>query len=314
MIMHCISNYKELSMKALVVGILTGLAALTVNAEMIEVVHEKGITKLEANPERVVVIGVGALDAAVTLGVEPVAISTVSMFPDYLAQYRDYKFVSAGSLSEPNFETIYTQKPDLIIIGSRAVKQYDELAKIAPTIVFAANDKKGYWQSTKEQWRNLGKVFNKQAFVENKITQLDNEIKTIRDYNQSHDVDALTVMSSGGNITAFGVDSRFSAIYQDFGFKPTVQNIQAKKHGDLVSYEFIREMDPSTLLIVDKDSLTNKGKSTVSRDFENNLVKATKAYRNKQMAYLDINAWYLAISGIQATEKMISDVKSSIGK
>ncbi|GAB2651826.1 siderophore ABC transporter substrate-binding protein [Vibrio panuliri] len=301
-------------MKASVLALMTGLAAFSVQAEMIEIKHQQGTTKVETNPERVVVIGLGALDAAVTLGVEPVAVSTVSMFPDYLAQYRDYKFVSAGSLSEPDFETIYMQKPDLIIVGSRAAKQYGELSKIAPTIVFAADDKKGYWQSTQQQWRNLGQVFEKQELVEHKIAQLDTEFKAIRDYNQNHNVDALTVMSSGGNITAFGPDSRFSSIYQDFGFQQTAKNIKAKTHGDLVSYEFIREVNPQTLLIIDKDRLTNKGKSTVERDFENDLVKATKAYQNNQMAYLDISAWYLAISGIQATEQMISDVKSSMAQ
>ncbi|OLQ86374.1 enterochelin ABC transporter substrate-binding protein [Vibrio panuliri] len=301
-------------MKASVLALMTGLAAFSVQAEMIEIKHQQGTTKVETNPERVVVIGLGALDAAVTLGVEPVAVSTVSMFPDYLAQYRDYKFVSAGSLSEPDFETIYMQKPDLIIVGSRAAKQYGELSKIAPTIVFAADDKKGYWQSTQQQWRNLGQVFEKQELVEQKIAQLDTEFKAIRDYNQNHNVDALTVMSSGGNITAFGPDSRFSSIYQDFGFQQTAKNIKAKTHGDLVSYEFIREVNPQTLLIIDKDRLTNKGKSTVERDFENDLVKATKAYQNNQMAYLDISAWYLAISGIQATEQMISDVKSSMAQ
>ncbi|ROV60623.1 siderophore ABC transporter substrate-binding protein [Vibrio ponticus] len=301
-------------MKASVLALMAGLVALSANAEMIEIEHQKGTTKVETNPERVVVIGVGALDAAVTLGVEPVAISTVSMFPDYLAQYRDYKFVSAGSLSEPNFETIYMQKPDLIIVGSRAAKQFDELSKIAPTIVFAADAQEGYWKSTQQQWRNLGQVFEKQEFVEQKIAQLDKEFKAISDYNQTNKVDALTVMSSGGNITAFGADSRFSAIYQDFGFQQTARNVKAKTHGDLVSYEFIRETNPSTLLIVDKDQLTNKGNSTVKRDFENDLVKATKAYQNKQMAYLDISAWYLAISGIQATEQMINDVKSSMAQ
>jgi iron complex transport system substrate-binding protein len=40
-------------------------------------------------------------------------------------------------------------------------------------------------------------------------------------------------------------------------------------------------------------------------------VKATDAYQNKKMAYLDINAWYLSISGMRATEQMISDVKSA---
>lgn len=302
-------------MKVSTLALLSGLVAFGANAEMVEITHAKGTTKLESNPERVVVIGVGALDATVTLGVEPVAISTVSMFPDYLAQYRDYKFISAGSLSEPNFETIYTQKPDLIIVGSRAAKQYDELAKIAPTIVFAADDSKGYWASTQEQWRNLGKVFEKQDFVEKKIAEIDGQFKAICDYNQQNNVDALTVMSAGGNITAFGVASRFSAIYRDFGFTQTVENINASsRHGDLVSYEFIREANPSTLLIIDKDKLINKGSSTVERDFENDLVKATNAHKNQRMAYLDINAWYLAISGIQATQKMIDDVKTSIGQ
>ncbi|KII75391.1 siderophore ABC transporter substrate-binding protein [Vibrio renipiscarius] len=302
-------------MKVSAVALLSGLIAFGVNAEMVEIKHAKGTTKLESNPERVVVIGVGALDAAVTLGVEPVAISTVSLFPDYLSQYRNYEFVSAGSLSEPNFETIYTQKPDLIIVGSRAAKQYDELAKIAPTIVFAAEDNKGYWTSTQEQWRNLGKVFEKEDFIEKKIAEIDQEFKAIRDYNQQNSVNALTVMSSGGNITAFGVESRFSSIYRDFGFTQTIENINASsRHGDLVSYEFIREANPETLLIIDKDKLTNKGSSNVEREFENDLIKSTDAYKNNRMAYLDISAWYLAISGIQATEKMIDDVKTSIGK
>ncbi|WP_270021267.1 siderophore ABC transporter substrate-binding protein [Vibrio sp. LaRot3] len=299
-------------MKVSTLALLSGLVAFGANAEMVEIQHAQGTTKLEANPERVVVIGVGALDAVVTMGVEPVALSTVSMFPDYLAKYRSGDFISAGSLSEPNFETIFTQKPDLIIVGSRGASQYEELSKIAPTVVFAPNDEQGYWVSTQQQWRNLGTIFGKQEFVEKKIAQVDSQFKAIRDYNQTNSVDALTVMSAGGNITAFGADSRFSAIYRDFGFNESVKGIKASRHGDLVSYEFIRDANPSTLLIVDKDMLINKGTSTTKRDFENELVKATDAYQNKHMAYLDINAWYLAASGIQATERMIKDVQSSI--
>mgnify|MGYP000141181047 FL=1 len=299
-------------MKLSTLALATGLVAFGATAKMVEIEHAQGTTKLESSPERVVVIGLGALDTVTAFGIEPVALSTVSMFPDYLAQYRDYKFVSAGSLHEPDFETIYTQKPDLIIVGSRAAPKYKELSEIAPTIVFAADSNKGYWESTQEQWRNLGEVFDKQAFVESKIEQLDKEFSSIRAANQSNKVDALTVMSAGGNITAFGAQSRFSAIYQDFGFKETVKGIKESRHGDLVSYEFIREKNPSTLLVIDKDILINKGKgSTVKRDFENALVKATNAYQNKQLAYLDINAWYLSIAGMRATEQMIADVKSA---
>ncbi|EEX93915.1 ferric anguibactin-binding protein [Vibrio orientalis CIP 102891 = ATCC 33934] len=299
-------------MKMSAAMLVTGLLAFGAHAKVVEIEHAQGTTKVESNPERVVVIGLGALDTVKAFGIEPVAISTVSMFPDYLSEYRDYKFVSAGSLHEPDFETIYTQKPDLIIIGTRAASKFKELSEIAPTIVYASDANKGYWASTQQQWRNLGEVFEKQDFVEKKIEQLDNEFKAISQSNQSSNTDALTVMSAGGNITTFGTQSRFSAIYKDFGFKETVAGIKESRHGDLVSYEFIREKNPDTLLIIDKDVLINKGKpSTVKRDFENDLVKATDAYQNKKMAYLDINAWYLSISGMRATEQMISDVKSA---
>ncbi|NOI29604.1 siderophore ABC transporter substrate-binding protein [Vibrio coralliilyticus] len=293
-------------------ALTAGLLAFNVNAEMVEIEHAQGVTKLETNPERVVVIGLGALDTVKAFDVKPVAVSTVSMFPDYLSEYRSYDFVSAGSLHEPDFETIYTQKPDLIIIGTRAAAKYKELSEIAPTIVYASDANKGYWESTKEQWRNLAQVFEKQDFVESKIEQLDSEFKAIQESNQQNELDALTVMSAGGNITTFGAQSRFSAIYKDFGFKESVEGIKESRHGDLVSYEFIRETDPSALLVIDKDILINKGKgSTVKRDFENDLVKATQAYQNKKMAYLDINAWYLSISGMRATEQMIEDVKTA---
>lgn len=298
-------------MKLSAVALLTCLAAFGASAKMVEVEHAQGTTKLESNPERVVVIGLGALDTIKAMGVEPVALSTVSMFPDYLAEYRDYQFVSAGSLHEPNFEVIYSQRPDLIIVGSRAAPKYKELSEIAPTIVFDIDAKKGYWTSTKQQWRNLAKVFDKHDFIEEKIDQVDQQISAIRTSNQKSNLDALTVMSAGGNITTFGSQSRFAAIYSDFGFKETVEGIKESRHGDLVSYEFISQKNPSTLLVVDKDLLINKGKgSTVQRDFENDLVKSTQAYKQNRMAYLDINAWYLSVAGIRATEQMIADLTS----
>ncbi|WP_394145567.1 siderophore ABC transporter substrate-binding protein [Vibrio atypicus] len=301
-------------MKMKTLALALALTAFGSNAKTVEVEHIKGTTKVETKPERVVVIGLGPLDTVKALGVEPVAVSTVSMFPDYLAQYRDGEFVSAGSLFEPDFETIYTQKPDLIVVGPRGAGKYKELSEIAPTIVYAVDKTKGYWEGTQQEWRKLGEVFEKEALVEQQIAKLDKEFKQLQDYNQTNKVDALTVMSAGGNITTFGEKSRFGSIYKDFGFVETVPGIKESRHGDLISYEFIRENNPSTLLIVDKDILINKGKeSSVKRDFENDLVKGTNAYKNKKMAYLDINAWYLSISGMRATEQMLNDVKSASG-
>ncbi len=296
-------------------NIATMLFGLVVSAssyaETIMVSHQLGNTTLETKPQRVVVIGTGTLDAVDYFGIKPVAVTQATTMPSYLLKYKAKEFASSGSLNEPDFETIYMQKPDVIIIGPRAVKAYKELSEIAPTIVFAA-DSKGYWESTQEQWRMLGHVFEIQDKVEAKISSVTAEINEIATYNKENNIAALTVMSAGGNITTFGAQSRFSAIYKDFGFQEAAKGIKESRHGDLVSYEYIRDVNPSNLLIVDKDKLINKDKSRTREEFANPLVQATDAYKNDSLTYLDINAWYLAIAGVTATDQMIADVKQSI--
>ncbi|MGL5653426.1 MAG: siderophore ABC transporter substrate-binding protein, partial [Vibrio sp.] len=84
-------------------------------------------------------------------------------------------------------------------------------------------------------------------------------------------------------------------------------------HGDLISYEYIRQHNPKHLLMVDRDKLVNKSEVGIRRAFENDLVKATTAYQDGHLAYLDVNAWYVAISGVTATEQMVADMKTLIG-
>jgi len=278
----------------------------------IKISHQLGTVTLESTPQRVVVIGLGALDALDAFGIEPVALTKATQLPSYLSKYKDKKYASSGSLFEPDFESIYNQKPDIIIVGARGASSYKELSKIAPTLVFTTNEKMGYWESTQQQWRNLGKAFNIENKVEQKINTLEKEFSKIRQYNKPHDLDALTVMSSASNVTAFGNQSRFSAIYQDFGFKQTVKNIKSSRHGDLISYEFISKSNPSILFIIDRDKLVNKGKSTTKEDFNNALIKTTQAYQNDKITFLDLNAWYLSIAGVTATEQMIKDIKNTI--
>lgn len=314
---------KELDMNIYIRSIMMMSAvSFSVAAKPVTVEHLMGKTTIEQSPERVVVIGIGALDAVNALGVEPVAVSKSTSLPEYLKQYEQDSYASAGTIFEPNFEAIYTQKPDLIIVGPRSSKHFEELSKIAPTYVFSIENGDEYWKSTQNLWRDLGTIFDKEALVDEKIKTYSQKIEQIAQYNQKNNYDALTLMSSGNNITTFGAGSRFSVIYNDFGFAPNMtvkkeeQQAKSKKstrtggHGQLVSFELIRENNPSTLFIVDKDKLVNKGKSTTHEDFENELVQSTDAYKNDRMVYLDVKAWYVASSGIDATNQMIKDIES----
>lgn len=287
--------------------------ALSVHAEMVTIKHLLGTTTLEQGPKRVVVLGMGPLDAVSSFGIEPVATTKVPRFPENLKKFAAKKYIAAGSLFEPDYEAIYSAKPDVIIIGPRNSKNYKELSKIAPTIVFAADGAKGYWESTQQQWRNLGQIFAIEPMVEKKIKMLDAEFKAINSYNQSHPLETLSVMSSGGHIAAFGAESRFSSVYKDFGFKENVKGLKVGRHGDLISYEFISEHNPQVLFILDRDKLVNKDKSHTHENFENDLIKSTDAYKNKRIKYLDIDSWYVSISGVHATEVMIQDMKDVQG-
>ncbi len=299
-------------MKKSVLAVLVALCASTsVQGKEVVIEHNLGSTTLDSVPKRVVVIGHGALDALDYFGIEPIAVAKAAKLPTYLSKYSSKDFPSVGSLFEPDFEAIFVQKPDLIIVGPRGASSYEELSEIAPTLVFAAQDGSSYWESTQTQWRNLAKAFAIDEKVEKKIAELDGQFKAIRQFNKDNNVDALTVMSSGGNITTFGAQSRFAAIYKDFGFTETVKGIKPSRHGDLISFEFIQQSNPQTLFVIDRDKLVNKGKSTTLKDFDNDLVKSTKAYQNQRYAFLDLDSWYLAISGVTATEKMIADVKPS---
>lgn len=300
-------------MKTFTIAMLASLMSFAASAEMIEIQHELGTTKVMTNPKRVVTYGLGSLDAVEALGIKPVAISSSSVFPDYLAEYRNNNYISVGTTSEPNYEKLFMQKPDLIIIGPRSILVYDQLSKIAPTVLFAPDKKQDYWTSTKTQWRNLGKIFQKESFIEEKISKVDQEFKAIHAHNEKHQNNALVVMVAGGNLTAFSPTSRFSMIYDNFNFKPAVQSLKTSKHGDLISYEFIKKANPETLLVIDKDKLITKGKSDTKRAFENDLVKSTTAYQDKKLTYLDINAWYLSVPGLRATDSMINDIKSTVG-
>jgi iron complex transport system substrate-binding protein len=292
---------------------LASIVSFSLFAQPVQITHQLGQVTLEAVPKRVVVIGLGALDALDAFGIEPVAITKAIQLPDYLEKYKSDKYASSGSLFEPDFESIYSQKPDVIIVGARSSSHYEELSKIAPTIVFAIDEKMDYWQSTQAQWRNLATLFNIGTKVEHQIGVIEKQFLAIRQYNQEHHTDALTVMSAAGNLTTFGATSRFSVIYQTFGFVPTVKEITSSRHGDLISYEFISQSNPAILFVIDRDKLVNKGESTTREAFHNDLIKTTQAYKNNRITFLDLNAWYLSIAGVTATQKMIDDIKSTIG-
>lgn len=106
------------------------------------VTHDQGETDVPVEAHRVVVLDSPHLDAALSLGVEPVG--AVSVFADeglpaYLGDRTDGIEV-VGTIEEPDLEAIATLEPDLILSATvRHEGIYDQLSQIAPTVFTASS-------------------------------------------------------------------------------------------------------------------------------------------------------------------------------
>jgi iron complex transport system substrate-binding protein len=297
--------------KLLLCSSLFALSTSSVLAKTYE--HSLGSVEINDVPQRVVVLGYGSLDFVDALGVTPVGVSK-SLLPENLSHYGTDEFTNTGSLQEANFETLFTLKPDLIIAEGRMAKIYKDLTDIAPVYMYQI-DTKNYWETTQTHWKNLSEIFDKKTEGDALIADVQGQIDALNRTNQQQPLQALTVMSNGGNITSFSPVSRFSFVYQEAGFETSRSvNVAAKSntHGDLISFEYIADAKPDVLLILDRDQAIGKSSGQAKQLFSNELVNATPAAKNDNIVYLDAAAWYLSAGGYQSTQVMIEDLNNAI--
>ncbi|MFF2655971.1 ABC transporter substrate-binding protein [Kitasatospora sp. NPDC058032] len=101
--------------------------------------HARGESTVPTRAGRVVVLDTDALDSAVTLGITPVGATTVAAgapLSAYLPAERLAGIKTVGTIGSPDLEAVAALRPDVIISNQvRDDKRYDELSKIAPTVL-----------------------------------------------------------------------------------------------------------------------------------------------------------------------------------
>lgn len=277
--------------------------------EVINLKHALGEVSFNKNPKKVVVFDYGILDALDKIGVEVTALPK-SNIPSYLEKYKGDKYTDVGTLQQPNFEKIYEIKPDLIIISGRQATLYEEFKKIAPTVHMAiANE--DYMTSFRNNMKTLGQIFSKESVVEKELKAIDDSVKAIKEKATASGKNALVILANEGNLSAYGQVSRFGIIHNAFGFTPADKNIEVSTHGQSISFEYIVQKNPDYLFVVDRNAVVG-GSANASKTLDNDLIRTTSAYKNKQIINLDPQVWYVSGGGFTSTAKMISEVQAAI--
>ncbi len=102
--------------------------------------HKMGESCVPLDPQRVIVLDTSPLDAALALGVTPIAAPELPDFLSYSpAQLEGVQ--SIGTYEQPNLERMLELQPDLILATPYdAAEIYPQLQQLAPTVVAPSGD------------------------------------------------------------------------------------------------------------------------------------------------------------------------------
>lgn len=115
-----------------------------------------------------------------------------------------------------------------------------------------------------------------------------------------------------GKMAAFGAKSRFSFLYQTLKFKPTDTTFEDSRHGQEVSFESVKEINPDILFVINRTLAIGGDNSSNDGVLENALIAETPAAKNGKIIQLTPDLWYLSGGGLESTKLMIEDIQKAL--
>ncbi|WP_189426556.1 siderophore ABC transporter substrate-binding protein [Devosia pacifica] len=286
-----------------------GVMSLAVQAQEITVEHAQGETTLPETPQTVLTFDLAALDTLDALGIDVTGVPETT-YPEHLSEYAGEDYEKIGSLFEPDYEAVNAIQPDLIIVAGRSSSVYSELAAIAPTVDLS-NDWEDFEGSIKDNARILGEIFDKTDEVEQMIADFD-ETKAETQEAAADAGTGLVVLTSGGEVTAYGPGSRFGWVHSTAGVTPAVEDVEAATHGDAISFEFILETNPDWLFVIDRDAAVSSGGEAAEQVLDNELMAQTTAWSEDQVVYIDPVRAYIINGGLPALHAMVEQIGDAL--
>ena len=291
-------------MKTIIVA--AGFAAMPVLAlaQTTEIETAVGAVTVPVAPESVVTFDLAALDTLTALGV-PVAAVPVIAPPAYLTNVFDGT-PTVGTLFEPDFEALAVMAPDFIIAGGRSQSQVEPLSAIAPTIDMTISGD-NLLSDAQARVTAYGTMFAQQDTATALLADLDAAIENARSVTDGQG-NSLIVLTNGGKMSAYGDDSRFGWLHTALGLPEAFPELNAETHGEAISFEFIAEVNPDWIFVVDRGAAIGQEGEAAAVTLDNPLVAGTTAGQNDQIVYLDSARLYLVGGGYQSMTGTIDEV------
>ncbi|WP_386693764.1 siderophore ABC transporter substrate-binding protein [Lonepinella sp. MS14435] len=299
-------TFKKFALGLFVAINLVGFA----NAKDIEVENAAGKQIVPQNPHKVVVLDFAALDIIRELGEKSTIVGTVKgKVPAYLEEFKDDKYADMGISPDPAFEKINELNPDLIIASPRQKKLIERLKDIAPVFMLE-NDFANFYPTFQSNILAIGKIFNKEQQAKQKLEALDKRMSALAEKTKGKT--ALLALVNESRISAFGEQSRYAMVYQNFGFTPIDKSLSASIHGNSIGFEYVAEKNPEYLLIIDRTAAVTDKVNNAQQVLNNAIINKTQAAQNNHIVYLNAANWYLAFGGLESMDAMVTEIENAV--
>lgn len=284
-------------------AILTVCAAMTLSSGLaaetgteISVETAQGAVPVPQAPDQVVVFDLSAVDTLMALGVSIDGLPAPIYLP-YLEPAAKAA-TPVGTLFEPDFEALARMAPDLIVVGGRSAGQLAPLSRIAPTVDMSiwGTD---HLDQVLARLTAYGAIFDKGAEADALADELADRIAQARRVAAGKG-DGLILLTNGGKMSAYGADSRFGWLHRTLDLPEAYPGLAAETHGQAVSFEFLAEVNPDWLLVIDRGAAIGQSGEAAAATLDNRLVAGTTAAQKGQIVYLNAGPVYIAGGGVQS--------------
>lgn len=249
----------------------------------------KGEVAIPAEPKRIVDLS-GNSDILSLLGYSVAGTANSDAYdytqlPTYLQEpLQGAKILGYSMQDTMDIEGILELHPDLIIISGVQEKMYEQLKKIAPTLMV---------ELAQTDWRQDVNTFARMMQQEDRaaswLKSYDEKAKkagaAVRKAN-GEDTTYLALLASGGQLFVFDAAGIGSVLYEDMGLKkPANMPRQDSISLPVISYEGLADLDADQLIVVGTDADMKALK-------KNSIYKSMQAVKNNRVLELPSSPYF----------------------
>ncbi|WP_458125841.1 ABC transporter substrate-binding protein [Paenibacillus sp. Z3-2] len=280
----------------------------TAGAFPVTITHMKGELTLNEKPQKIAVLDVKFLDQMLAVGEKPagsVIAEGNTTFPEYLGdQLGDVQVL--GTRDEPNLEAIVALDPDLIIMTDFQEKQYENVSKIAPTLVL------DFYEDWRDTLATVAKITDNQDEAETVRKAYEEKVAGLKAQlsEKMGDETVALIRPRKEGIRVHGIEHRTGGIlYQDLGLNMPafVEGIKDDTSVE-ISMEKVPDIGADRYFVLSDELFAAEAEAMVS----NPVWKSLDAVKNNRTYDVNSTLWIayygpLAINLIvdQASEALL---------